>query len=233
MHVALAKNKQNKQNTTRRSSLTKPWNSSVFVLPHGQLLIAALPNFGFWKWILQRKKKNKKKTPGTKQWRKTKSQHELQLNKIEKLVIWNNVVKPNTLLLMWKNNETTWKQESASYFFFFFFFLKLSMNRFVSHGEPNVKRTRSPSGRWKQSWVMQQGLSSSLCQISMPCVRGGGGGGRRGKKRAPEESWAAAGLRYLLFYSFIFWGGGEVPGGGVGRLYTRCEEKHGSNSSSF
>lgn len=106
------------------------------------------------------------------------------------------------------------------------------MNRFVSHIEPKVKRPRNPSEDEIRAERGQQRLFSSLCQIAMPCPRWWKVGRKEHQKRAGLLQGCDL-LFYSYSYSSFFWGGGGRWRVGVGRLYTRCEEKQGSNSSSF
>lgn len=183
---------------------------SVFVLPHGQLLIAALPNFGFWKWILQRKKKNT--------WNKT-----MEENKTSAWITAEQNRKVSDLKQRGETKTTycwcgkiTKQHENRKVlviFFFFFFFLKLSMNRFVSHVEPNVKRTRSPSeDENRAEWCSK--VSHPLSARS-PCrVSRGGGGGRREKKEHQKRAGLLQGCDTCCFIHLFFFGG--VTGVGWG-----------------
>lgn len=175
---------------------------SVFVLPHGQLLIAALPNFGFWKWILQRKKKNT--------WNKTMEENKTsawitaeQNRKVSDLKQRGETKTP----YCWCGKITKQHENRKVLVIFFLLLLKVKHEQICKSRWTKRQKNQKPLWRWKQSWVMQQGLSSSLCQISMPCVPRWWWWWKEGEKEHQKRAGLLQGCDTCCFIHLFFLGG--------------------------
>lgn len=183
---------------------------SVFVLPHGQLLIAALPNFGFWKWILQRKKKNT--------WNKTMEENKTsawitaeQNRKVSDLKQRGETKTP----YCWCGKITKQHENRKVLVIFFLLLLKVKHEQICKSRWTKRQKNQKPLWRWKQSWVMQQGLSSSLCQISMPCVPRWWWWWKEGEKKSTRRELGCCRAAILVVLFIYFFGGGWRVWGGA------------------
>lgn len=131
-------------------------------------------------------------------------------------MIRNDVMKPNTSLLMWKNktNKTTWKRESASHFFL----------------PAEVKHEQICKSRWTETskgpeipLKMKTALSDAatsliisllLCRVSMLGVRGGGRREEKHQKRAGLLQGCCDTCCFIHLF-FLRRGGGSGGEGGA------------------